>query len=149
MKKLVLFVCFAAAALLLGACATAPGIKVPTPQQLVTDICPIVNADLGILSKSPLLTSAQQSTLTNTIIPGNAAVCAAGGAINVTDLQAFNATVFPALVGLVAAIPAIPNQPVILLALELAGPLVTQIVNDAVTATATSASAATTGAAAQ
>jgi hypothetical protein len=63
------------------------------------------------------------------IIAMNAAVCAAGGQINVTDLQTLAATGFPALLGLVEALPMLPNQPDIVFGLILAQPILTQIVN--------------------
>jgi hypothetical protein len=126
-------VCFAGCA----APGTAPKITIPTPQQLVTDFCPVVNADLKMLAVSPLLNASQQLLLNGTpsdpskpgIIAMNNAVCAAGGQINVADLQQFNATAFPALIGLVAALPMIPDQPAILLGLTVAQPILTQIIN--------------------
>jgi hypothetical protein len=139
MKKL----CLAAGVVLLAilaGCAGSPiqltpiSIPIIPPTQLVQQICPVVNADLTALSTSTLLTSTQKDLLTNTIIPGNDKVCSAVGTINISDLQAFNATVFPALVTIVAAVPAIPNQPAILLGLTLAQPILTQVVNVAVAA---------------
>lgn len=108
-------------------CANAP-VKLIPPQQLVMAFCPIVNADLDVLSKSPLLTADQRALLADKIIPGNQAVCTAGGQINVQDLQTFNATLFPALITLVASVPTLPNQPTILLGLELAQPILSQVV---------------------
>ena len=84
---------------------------------------------MTILSASTVLNADQKAVLNDTIIPGNQAVCAAGSAISVADLQSFNATVFPALIGLVSAVPAIPNQGDILLALVLAQPILTAVVN--------------------
>jgi hypothetical protein len=131
--------CFAGCA----APGAAPKITIPTPQQLVTDFCPVVNADLKMLGASPLLNASQQQMLNG--VPGdpskpgivgiNSAVCAAGGQINVTDLQQLNATAFPALIGLVAALPMIPNQPAILAGLMLAEPILTQIINSLPVAT--------------
>ena len=57
MKKLILC---GMAALALAACSTAQVQKLATPQALITDFCPIVNADLNVLKVSPLLTPAQQ-----------------------------------------------------------------------------------------
>ena len=126
-------VCFAGC----GTTGTAPKITIPTPQQLVTDFCPVVNADLKMLSSSPLLNASQQQMLNGVpndsskpgIIAINNSVCAAGGQINVTDIQQLNATAFPALIGLVAALPMIPDQPAILAGLMLAEPILTQIIN--------------------
>jgi hypothetical protein len=128
-KTLCLAAGLVASALFAG-CATAPiPITIPTPAQLTADFCPVVNADLAMLSTSTLLTSAQKTLLTTVIIPDNQAVCAAGAAINITDLQTLNATAFPALITLVGALPMIPNQPAILLGLTLAEPILTQIIN--------------------
>jgi hypothetical protein len=106
-----------------------------TPQQLVTDFCPVVNADLKAIAASPLLSASQQMLLngdpSNPLNPGiikiNASVCAAGGTIDVTDLQTLNNTAFPALITLVAALPMLPNQPAILLGLTLAQPILNQV----------------------
>lgn len=127
---LALAACFA----MFAGCANAP-LKLVPPAQLVHDFCPVVNADLKLLAASPLLTPAQQQQLNG--IPGdaskpgiiaiNAAVCAAGGQINATDLQTLNDTAFPALVGLVGALPMLPNQPAILLGLTLAQPILAQV----------------------
>jgi hypothetical protein len=84
----------------------------------------------GDIAASPLLSAAQQQLLNGVpgsasqpgIIAINSAVCAAGGQINVTDLQTLNDTAFPALIGLVGALPMLPNQPAILLGLTLAQP---------------------------
>lgn len=115
---------------LFAGCASAPiPLTVPTPAQLTADFCPVVNADLTALSSSTLLTSAQRTLLTTVIIPDNQAVCAAGAAINVANLQTLNATAFPALIALVGALPMIPSQPAILVGLTLAEPVLTQIIN--------------------
>lgn len=136
MKRLTMLLAagFVLAASLVG-CANAP-LKLIPPQQLVRDFCPVVNADLAVLSSSPLLTPAQQQLLNGVpgdatkpgIIALNKAVCTAGGTINVTDLQTLNNTAFPALIGLVGALPMLPNQPAILIGLTLAQPILNQIV---------------------
>lgn len=135
MKKMLLI----AAGLVLSAsfagCANAPPIKLIPPAQLVKDFCPIVNADLDVLSKSTLLTATQKALLDGApgdptkpgIIAVNKAVCAAGATIDATDIQALNDTAFPALIGLVGALPMLPNQPAILLGLTLAQPILNQI----------------------
>jgi hypothetical protein len=126
-----------AAICLLAGCTLFQNQKIPTPQQLVTDVCPVVNADLKMLAASSLLNTAQQQVLNGVpgdatkpgIIAMNAAVCAAGAQINVADLQTFNETAFPALIGLVSALPMLPDQPEIMLGLILAQPILTQIIN--------------------
>jgi hypothetical protein len=129
MKKLIAAFAAAVACLSFAGCATQTKLAVPTPQQLADNFCPLVNADLDVLSKSPLLSADQRAELTDKIIPANLAICQAGQTIVVDDLKTFNATIFPALVGLVAALPALPNQPVILLGLTLAQPILTQVIN--------------------
>lgn len=127
----------ALAAICFCAGCALPVQKIPTPQQLVTDFCPIVNADLAVIAASPLLSPAQQQVLNGVpgdatkpgIIAMNKAVCAAGSQIDVADLQKFNATAFPALIGLVGALPMLPNQPEIMLGLILAQPILTQVIN--------------------
>lgn len=123
----------AACFVVLTGCANAP-VKLVPPQQLVTAFCPVVNADLDVLSKSPLMSADQRALLTEKIIPGNQAICTAGGQINVQDLQAFNATLFPALITLVSAVPGLPNQPAILLGLTLAQPILAQVAAQIATA---------------
>lgn len=119
----------------LAGCATNAPVKLIPPAQLVKDFCPIVNADLKLLAASPLLSASQQQALNGVpgdptrpgIIAVNNAVCAAGGAIDATDIQTLNDTAFPALIGLVSALPMLPNQPAILLGLTLAQPILNQI----------------------
>lgn len=117
-------------------------IPVIPPAQLAQDICPIVKADLELLqgpSGKTLLTAAQQETITNSVVPVNNAVCSAGATVDLSNLQALNATAFPALIAIVAAVPAIPDQPAVLLALQLAQPIVQQVVTEAIAASAASA----------
>jgi hypothetical protein len=108
------------------------------PAQLAAQFCPIVKADLAILSTSPLLSQDQKDKL-NSVVPINDAVCSAAATVQLQDLQAFNNTLFPAVTAIVAAVPAIPNQPAILLALQLAQPILNQVVSDAIAASQASA----------
>lgn len=152
MKKLYAALAAGLVALALFAgCATAPApLPIPSPQQLAAQLCPVVNADLKALAASPLLIPAQQQVLNGApgdptkpgVIAINAAVCAAGATLSVANLQAFSSSAFPALITLVSGLPNLPNQPTILLALQLAQPIVTQVVSAAVTATATSGASA-------
>jgi hypothetical protein len=140
----------AASALFAGCAVNGAAPKIPTPQQLVADFCPTVNADLKVLAASPLLTASQQQLLNGVpgdathpgIIAINSAVCTAGGEIDVSDLQALNNTAFPALIGLVGALPMLPNQPAILLGLVLAQPILNQVVAQIGAAQSASAPAA-------
>jgi hypothetical protein len=127
MKMLLIAAGVTLSASLVG-CANGP-VKLIPPAQLVKDFCPIVNADLAVLDASPLLTATQKALLDGPsgIIAVNKAVCAAGGTIDATDIQTLNNTAFPALIGLVSALPMLPNQPAILLGLTLAQPILNQI----------------------
>ena len=124
-------------ALALSACGSVQvkpvSLPIVPPAQLAAQFCPIVKADLAILSTSPLLSQAQKGQL-NSVAPINDAVCSAAATVQLQDLQAFNQTLFPAVTAIVAAVPAIPNQPAILLALQLAQPVLNQIVADAIAA---------------
>jgi hypothetical protein len=99
------------------------------PQQLVADFCPSVNAQLKLLTQpaAAALLNADQQALVSQILTVNTAVCAANGEIDANDLQTLNATLFPALITLVASIPAIPNQPAILIGLMAAQPVLSQV----------------------
>jgi len=138
MKKLFAALAAGVAVLALAGCANSPvkfapvSIPVIPPQQLALQICPLVKADLDILAGSPLVSQAQKDKLAS-IKPLNDAVCAAGATVDLTNLQAFNDSAFPAVISLVSAAP-VPNQPAILLALQLAQPIVKQIVADAIAA---------------
>jgi hypothetical protein len=132
-------------ALALSACgsiAVKPvSLPIIPPAQLAAQFCPIVKADLAVLSVSPLLSQDQKDKL-NSVAPINDAVCSAAAMVDLTDLQAFNNTLFPAVTAIVAAVPAIPNQPAILLALQLAQPILNQVVADAIAASKATAPAA-------
>lgn len=139
MFKTMLLAAGFAVSILFAGCATNGAVTPPKlivpPQQLVADFCPIVNADLKAIAASPLLNADQKLLLegdpTDPTKPGiitiNASVCAAGGVIDVTNLETLNNTAFPALITLVAALPMIPNQPAVLLGLTLAQPILNQV----------------------
>jgi hypothetical protein len=137
MKRTLTLLAAGFVALVLSACAVQlkpVSIPVIPPAQLAQQVCPIVKADLDILTSAAglaLLTPAQQSTLSASIQPKFSAACSAAAAVDLAALQSFNADAFPALLAIVAAVPAIPNQPAVLLALQLAQPIVSQIVSDA------------------
>jgi hypothetical protein len=137
MKRTLTLLAAGFVALALSACAVQlkpVSIPVIPPAQLAQQVCPIVKADIDILTSAAglaLLTPAQQSTLSDSIQPKFSAACAAAESVDLAALQSFNADAFPALIAIVAAVPAIPNQPAVLLALQLAQPIVSQIVSDA------------------
>jgi outer membrane murein-binding lipoprotein Lpp len=139
-KKISLLVVAAVAGLAaLAGCANAPAL--PTLQQQFVQMCPVVNADLAVLAASPSLTVAQQDTLKTQIIPANQLICSTGAALNVTSLKAFHDSLLPVAIGIVQATPAIPNQPLVLLALQLFGPVVQGLIDQAITTVAPAAPA--------
>lgn len=111
-------------------CANAPAL--PSLQQQFVQMCPVVNADLAVLAASPSLTVAQQDTLKNQVIPANQLICSTGAQLNVASLRAFHDSLLPVAIGIVQATPAIPNQPLVLLALQLFGPIVQGLVDQAI-----------------
>jgi len=152
-RKITLAVGALAFAVLAGCASTGtttqPQLIIP-PQQLIADFCPSVNAQLKLLTQpaaAALLNSTQQALVAQ-ILTVNTAVCAANGQIDASDLQALNATLFPALITLVASVPAIPNQPAILIGLMAAQPILQQVLTLIAQQQAASASAASTPASA-
>ncbi|WP_321896067.1 hypothetical protein [Paraburkholderia heleia] len=160
MKKLMLLAAGVVASIFFAGCATNGANALPmlvvTPQKLVTDFCPVVNADLKAIAASPLLNASQKLLLTGDpsdptkpgIIAINASVCSAGGIIDVTNLQTLNNTAFPALITLVGALPMLPNQPAILIGLMLAQPILNQVLQTVQAQQSAAAVAASTPAAA-
>ncbi len=147
MKKLMLL-----AAGLVASVALVAGCKsLPTLQEQFTQACPIVNADLKIIAASPLLTPAQQQLLSGVpgdaakpgIIASNEAICTAGAQLNVTDLRTIHDSLLPMAITIVQAVPALPQQQVVLLALQTFGPLVQGMIDQLITATTAPVAAST------
>jgi hypothetical protein len=134
MKKLSLVV---ASLVVFAGCSSAP--QLPTLQQQFVQMCPVVNADLAVLAASPSLTVVQQNTLKTQIIPANQLICSSGAALNVTNLKAFHDSLLPVAIGIVQATPAIPDQPIVLLALQLFGPVLQGLIDQAITTAAPAA----------
>ncbi len=118
-------------------CSNAPAL--PSLQQQFVQMCPVVNADLAVLAASPSLTVAQQTMLKTQIIPANQLICSSGAALNVTNLKAFHDSLLPVAIGIVQATPAIPDQPMVLLALQLFGPVLQGLIDQAITTIAPAA----------
>jgi hypothetical protein len=113
----------------LSACA-APGGSAPTAaqvQQVVTTFCPTVNADLQVLSTSPAVSPQLQAQF-KTMLSVNQQICSAGTGVTIADLQTLNTQVVQAAIAVLLLNPEIPNQPAILLALQLGAPLVQQAI---------------------
>lgn len=132
MKKMLLI----AAGVLASVAILAGCNSLPTVQQQFQTGCTIVNGDLAILATSPLLSADQQAAITKTILPANQAICKAGGTLNVADLKQFHDSLLPAAIAIVQGVPAIPNQPAVLLGLQTFGPMVQAIIDQLITAAA-------------
>lgn len=116
--------------------------SLPSIQQQFQTGCTIVNGDLAILSTSPLLNASQQALIANTILPANEAICKADAGLNVQSLKQFHDSLLPAAIAIVAGIPAIPNQPAVLLGLQTFGPMVQAMIDQIITAAAPAATPA-------
>ncbi|MCM2544881.1 hypothetical protein ACVCII_23905 [Burkholderia glumae] len=137
MKKLMPLAAGIVASLAIVACNS-----LPTVQQQFQTGCTIVNGDLAILATSPFLNADQQATISKTILPANQAICKAGAQLNVADLKAFHDTLLPAAITIVQAVPALPQQQVVLLGLQTFGPMVQALI-DQILSTAAPAAAST------
>jgi hypothetical protein len=123
----------------IGACKS-----LPTLQEQFTQLCPVVNGDLQTIGTSPLLNVSQQQIIMG--VPGdpskpgvlavNKAICAAGGQVNVTSMQALHDTLLPSVVMLIQGLPTFPNQTAILLGLNTFGPIVQGLVDQLIAAAA-------------
>lgn len=118
---LVLAACFA----MFAGCANVP---LPTIQQQFNALCPTVNADLQVLSVTPMLTADQQAIAAHALAL-NLKICAAGASLNLADVKDLAQTSLPALVSVIAAIPPTPQFPstAIALALGTFGPMALQL----------------------
>lgn len=126
---------FVSLAALLSACTTTgPQPNLAQVQQVVTSFCPTINTDLSVLSTSPTVPAPLQAQFRQ-MLAINQGICAAGSGITATNLQTLNTQVVQAAITVLLANPAIPNQPAILLALQLGQPLVTQAITQLQAAT--------------
>lgn len=121
----VFLACMIGVLALFGCASTGPNLA--QAQQVVTSFCPTINTDLQVLSTSPTVPAPLQAQFKQ-MLTINQGICAAGTGITATDLQTLNTQVVQAAITVLLANPAIPNQPVILLALQLGQPLVTQAI---------------------
>lgn len=128
MKKRMLL----AAGIVLLAFSFAGCKSAPTFQLTFEQACPIVNADLAFIGASPLLTADQQDTIKNKVLPANQALCAAGGKLDVTSLKKFHDSLLPIAIDVVKAAPALPDQQIMLIALQAFGPLVQQLIDQVI-----------------
>lgn len=125
---------------LVAAVAFAACSSLPTVQQQFQTGCTIVNGDLAILGQSPLLNADQQAVINKTVLPANQAICKAGGQLDVASLKVFHDSLLPAAITIVQAVPALPNQPAILLGLSTFGPMVQALIDQLIAATTVAAS---------
>lgn len=129
MKRMLL----TAAGLALSACFVMfAGCKsLPTVQEQFNTFCPIVTADLQTAATSPLLNAAQQKVAQDAH-DLNAKICSAGASLNVQDAKDLANTALPAVVTIISAIPAFPQQTAVVPALQTFGPLALQMVEQIV-----------------
>lgn len=97
--------------------------SLPTLQEQFTTACGIVNGDLQTIGTSPLVSVDNQTKIMTIVLPANKTICAPGGGLNVTNLKAFHDSLLPVAVGIVQSTPTLPDQTLILLALNTFGPL--------------------------
>lgn len=149
MKRVLIAASLAVMAALAGCAGGSPiqlkpvTIPVIAPQQLAQQVCPVVQADIDLLVSADglaLLTPKQQEDLAKNVKPKADAVCKATETIDLTDLQAFSDTAFPVLLDIVSTAP-IPNQAAYRLGLQMAQPLLKQIVKNAIALSTSTASA--------
>src|SRR5574337_292380 len=133
MKKLLSTASLLLVALLTG-CSTgsqpvAPAVVLnpASIQQIAATFCPLVNADLQVLAASPAVQPTLQRQFAQ-LLQVNQVACAAGASMTLTNLQTINTGVVQAATALLLANPTLPNQPAILLALQLGAPLLNQAI---------------------
>lgn len=120
MKKMLLITAgVALSALFFAGCKS-----LPTLQEQFATACTIVNGDLQTIGTSPLVSVDNQNRIMKEVLPANKTICAAGVGLNVTSLKAFHDSLLPVAVGIVQATPTLPDQTLILLALNTFGPLI-------------------------
>lgn len=91
MLALMAMLAFTAAITLLAGCVTPPGQKPPSPAQVASQFCPIVQpilAQVAAMAPDPKIATAQ------TVL---GAVCAVGASVTTGNLQAVMGQVFPAI----------------------------------------------------
>lgn len=114
----------------IAAVALVVGCKsLPTLQEQFNTSCAIVNADLKTLGTAPQLTVEQQTTIMQKVLPANQTICTAGAGLSVANLRTFHDSLLPVAVGIVQATPSLPDQTLVLLALNTFGPLVQQMID--------------------
>lgn len=126
MKRIALILC----ALLISACTATGGFAPASPaqvQQIVSSFCPTVNADLQVLSTSPTVAPPLQAQF-KSMLAINQEICSAGAGLSITNLQTLNTQVVQAAIAVLLLNPEIPNQPAILLGLQLGAPLIQQAI---------------------
>ena len=136
MKKMLLIAAGVALSALVG-CKS-----LPTLQEQFTMACGVVNGDLQTIGTSPLVSADNQDKIMKQVLPANKTICAAGAGLNVTNLRAFHDSLLPVAVGIVQATPTLPDQTLILLALNTFGPLVQAQIDMLLTAVTPSAASA-------
>jgi len=101
MKKIMLL-CAAGVAMLAGCASNGTAPKL-TPAQIAAIICPNVQTELATLSAAGVFTGGAAATLQNQVQPDVAAVCAAGAAVTVANLQTLSSATVPVVIAAVNA----------------------------------------------
>jgi hypothetical protein len=96
------------AAVLLSACTATGGIKPQTPAQIAAQVCPPIQTTMTSLSALAL----DPKVTADLAIADGAVnlVCGAGAKLDLSSLQAMNASALPAIIGAIKAAPLTDTQ---------------------------------------
>lgn len=95
--------------LLVSACATTTTTDQPTPAQIAARVCPPLTAGLQVVQTAGVLDPRAAAELA-IVVPLVEAVCAAGTAVDASNMQALGTTGVPALLKVIAASPLPDDQ---------------------------------------
>jgi len=73
-----------------------------TPAQIAANICPGVQSEIDVLTKSGIFTGGAQATLTTQVQPDVDAVCAAGATVTTVNIQKLVQATFPVVLAVIA-----------------------------------------------
>ncbi|MBW9102970.1 hypothetical protein [Paraburkholderia phenoliruptrix] len=77
-------------------------IPTQTPAQIAANICPGVQSEIDVLTKSGVFTGGAQATLTNQVQPDVDAVCAAGATVTTVSIQKLVQATFPVVLTVIS-----------------------------------------------
>lgn len=87
------------AAVALVGCKSLP---TQTPAQIAANICPGVQSEIDVLTKSGVFTGGAQATLSTQVQPDVDAVCAAGATVTTVNIQKLVQATFPVVLTVIA-----------------------------------------------